>query len=162
MRDSFSHLSTEHARSVGWEARLRQATQERDDSHQERDNAAQKLRASEAKLISLGDRCGESCSYDRSHRNNPRSQVTPRGPPPPRTTEGRACETWSDLGGDVTRGQTVANGTTAFGRHLRGCIGQLTNIRIAGQLDLYGSTRRGYEASGITRRRQRGPREEQC
>lgn len=57
MRDSFSHLSTEHARSVGWEARLRQATQERDDFRQERDNEAQKLRASEAKLISLGDKC---------------------------------------------------------------------------------------------------------
>jgi hypothetical protein len=67
MRDSFSHLSTEHARSVGWEARLRQATQERDDFRQERDNEAQKLRASEAKLISLGDKCSESCSFKRSH-----------------------------------------------------------------------------------------------
>ncbi len=65
MRDSFSHLSTEHARSVGWEARLRQAMQERDDFHQERDNATQKLRAAEAKSISLGDKCGESCSYNR-------------------------------------------------------------------------------------------------
>lgn len=59
MRDSFSHLSTEHARSVGWEARLRQAMQERDDFHQERDNAAQKLRAAEAKSISLGDKCAK-------------------------------------------------------------------------------------------------------
>jgi hypothetical protein len=66
MRDSFSHLSTEHARSVGWEARLRQAMQERDDFHQERDNAAQKLRASEVKSISLDDKCGESCSYNRT------------------------------------------------------------------------------------------------
>ncbi|KAI9467291.1 hypothetical protein BJY52DRAFT_1220021 [Lactarius psammicola] len=59
MRDSFSHLSTEHARSVGWEARLRQAMQERDDFHQERDNATQKLRAAEAKSISLGDKCAK-------------------------------------------------------------------------------------------------------
>ncbi|KAI9447748.1 hypothetical protein H4582DRAFT_1803065 [Lactarius indigo] len=59
MRDSFSHLSTEHARSVGWEARLRKAVQERDDFHQEKDNAAQKLRAAEAKSISLGDKCSK-------------------------------------------------------------------------------------------------------
>lgn len=67
MRESFSHLSTEHARSVGWEARLRQATQEKDDFRQERDDAAQKLRASEAKLISLGDKCSEPCSFERPH-----------------------------------------------------------------------------------------------
>lgn len=67
MRDSFSHLSTEHARSVGWEARLRQATQEKDDFRQERDDAAQKLRASETKLISLGDKCSEPCSFKRHY-----------------------------------------------------------------------------------------------
>ncbi|KAH8982398.1 hypothetical protein EDB92DRAFT_1952297 [Lactarius akahatsu] len=57
MRDSFSHLSAEHARSVGWEPRLHKAMQERDDFHQERDDATQKLRAAEAKSISLGDKC---------------------------------------------------------------------------------------------------------
>ncbi|KAH9030142.1 hypothetical protein EDB85DRAFT_2290610 [Lactarius pseudohatsudake] len=59
MRDSFSHLSAEHARSVGWEARLRKAMQERDDFHQERDDATQKLRAAGAKSVSLGDKCAK-------------------------------------------------------------------------------------------------------
>ena len=59
MRVAFNRLSTEHARSVGWEGRLRDALQERDDFHQERDNETQKLRAAEARLASLGDKCGE-------------------------------------------------------------------------------------------------------
>lgn len=59
MRDSFSHLSAEHARSVGWETRLRKAMQEREDFHQERDDATQKRRAAEAKSISLGDKCAK-------------------------------------------------------------------------------------------------------
>ncbi|KAI0306900.1 hypothetical protein B0F90DRAFT_1622869 [Multifurca ochricompacta] len=59
LRTAFGRLSTEHARAVGWEARLRQAMQERDDFHQERDNEAQKLRAAEAKLVSLGDKCAK-------------------------------------------------------------------------------------------------------
>ncbi|KAI0248670.1 hypothetical protein BJV78DRAFT_1284572 [Lactifluus subvellereus] len=59
LRVSFSRLSAEHARSVGWEARLRQAIQERDDFHQERDNEEQKLRAAETKLASLGDKCAK-------------------------------------------------------------------------------------------------------
>jgi len=59
LRTAFNRLSTEHARTVGWEARLSEALQERDDFQQERDSEAQKLRGAEAKLTSLGDRCGE-------------------------------------------------------------------------------------------------------
>jgi hypothetical protein len=59
LRVAFNRLSAEHARSVGWEARLRDALQERDDLHQERDIEAQKLRSAEARLTSLGDKCGE-------------------------------------------------------------------------------------------------------
>jgi hypothetical protein len=59
LRVAFNRLSTEHARTVGWEARLREALQERDDFLQERDNEAQKLRGAEVKLASLSDKCGE-------------------------------------------------------------------------------------------------------
>jgi len=59
LRVAFTRLSAEHARSVGWEARLRDALQERDDLHQERDIEVQKLRTAEARLTSLGDKCGE-------------------------------------------------------------------------------------------------------
>ena len=62
LRVAFNRLSAEHARSVGWEARLRDALQERDDLHQERDVESQKLRAAEARLTSLGDKCGEPSS----------------------------------------------------------------------------------------------------
>ncbi|KAI0265101.1 hypothetical protein BC834DRAFT_970298 [Gloeopeniophorella convolvens] len=58
-RTAYSRLSTEHARAVGWEARLRQAVQERDDFHQERNNEAQKLRVAEARLVALGDKCAK-------------------------------------------------------------------------------------------------------
>lgn len=60
LRTAFNRLSTEHARTVGWEARLSEALQERDDFQQERDSEAQRLRGAEARLTSLGDRCGES------------------------------------------------------------------------------------------------------
>jgi hypothetical protein len=63
LRVSFSRLSTEHARSVGWEARLHKAMQETDDFRQERDAEAQKLRAAETKLASLSDKCGEPCLF---------------------------------------------------------------------------------------------------
>lgn len=59
LRTAFNRLSTEHARTVGWEVRLSEALQERDDFQQERDSEAQKLRGAEARLGSLGDRCGE-------------------------------------------------------------------------------------------------------
>ena len=58
MRAAFNRLSTEHARTAGWEARLDEALQERDDFQQERDSEAQKLRGAEARLGSLSDRCG--------------------------------------------------------------------------------------------------------
>ncbi|KAH9960468.1 hypothetical protein BC827DRAFT_1207953 [Russula dissimulans] len=59
LRVAFNRLSTEHARSVGWEARLRDALQERDDFHQERDSETQKLRAAETRLASLSDKCAK-------------------------------------------------------------------------------------------------------
>ena len=60
LRAAFNRLSTEHARTAGWEARLSEALQERDDFQQERDSEAQKLRGAEARLGSLSDRCGET------------------------------------------------------------------------------------------------------
>jgi DNA repair exonuclease SbcCD ATPase subunit len=59
LRVAFNRLSTEHARAVGWEVRLREALQDRDDFRQERDSEAQKLRGAEARLTSLSDKCGE-------------------------------------------------------------------------------------------------------
>lgn len=59
LRAAFNRLSTEHARTVGWEARLSEALQERDDFQQERDIESQKLRSAEARLGSLGDRCAK-------------------------------------------------------------------------------------------------------
>ncbi|KAF8506038.1 hypothetical protein F5888DRAFT_1839915 [Russula emetica] len=59
LRAAFNRLSTEHARTVGWEARLSEALQERDDFQQERDSEAQKLRGAEARLGSLSDRCAK-------------------------------------------------------------------------------------------------------
>ena len=68
-------------------------------------------------------------TFDPIHCNNPRSQATPRGSPSPRTAEGRAREVWTNLGRDIKRGQAAVKGITAFGRLLRGSIGQqLTNI----------------------------------
>lgn len=61
LRAAFNRLSTEHARSVGWEARLHEALQEKDDLQQERDSEAQKRRSAEARLASFSDKCGESC-----------------------------------------------------------------------------------------------------
>lgn len=58
VRDAVSRLSTEHARSVGWETRMRNLQQERDDLQQERDNEAQRARMTEARLTALNDKCG--------------------------------------------------------------------------------------------------------
>jgi hypothetical protein len=63
LRTAFNRLSTEHARTVGLEALLNDALQERDDFQQERDCEAQKLRGAEARLGSLSDRCGEPRPY---------------------------------------------------------------------------------------------------
>lgn len=58
VRNAVSRLSTEHARSVGWETRMRNLMQERDDLQQERDNEAQKVKMMEARLAALNDKCG--------------------------------------------------------------------------------------------------------
>lgn len=59
LRVAFNRVTAEHARAVGWEVRLREALQERDDFLQERDSEAQRLRGAEARLTSLSDKCGE-------------------------------------------------------------------------------------------------------
>ncbi|KAI0065860.1 hypothetical protein BV25DRAFT_1797971 [Artomyces pyxidatus] len=57
VRAVFSRMTAENARSAGWELRLRQALQERDDFRQERDNESQRARIAEARLVALGDKC---------------------------------------------------------------------------------------------------------
>ncbi|KAH9998330.1 hypothetical protein BJV77DRAFT_1064847 [Russula vinacea] len=59
LRVAFNRVTAEHARAVGWEVRLREALQERDDFLQERDSEAQKLRGAEARLTSLSDKCAK-------------------------------------------------------------------------------------------------------
>ncbi|KAI0034375.1 hypothetical protein K488DRAFT_20762, partial [Vararia minispora EC-137] len=54
-----SRLNTEHAKSVGWEARLRTAIQERDDYRQERDAESQRARLAENRLVALADKNAE-------------------------------------------------------------------------------------------------------
>ncbi|KAI0040645.1 hypothetical protein FA95DRAFT_1527426 [Auriscalpium vulgare] len=59
VRAVFGKLSAENARSAGWEGRLRQALQERDDYRQERDNESQRARLAEARLVALGEKCSK-------------------------------------------------------------------------------------------------------
>ncbi|KAA1466680.1 hypothetical protein DENSPDRAFT_49152 [Dentipellis sp. KUC8613] len=58
-QNTITRLTAEHARSVGWEARLRSAMQERDDFQQERDNSSQRARMAEARLMSLNTKCSK-------------------------------------------------------------------------------------------------------
>jgi hypothetical protein len=59
-RATITRLSTHHARSVGWDTRLRAAIQDKDDLQQERDSESQRARAAEQRLGTLKDKC---CEY---------------------------------------------------------------------------------------------------
>lgn len=50
-------LSTEHARFVGWDTRVRNLTQEKDDLQQERDNEMSRARIAEARLVAMNEKC---------------------------------------------------------------------------------------------------------
>ncbi|KAI0920845.1 hypothetical protein AcW1_004995 [Taiwanofungus camphoratus] len=58
-RVNISRLSTQHARSVGWENRLAVAIQERDDFQQERDSALQRAKLAETRISSLKEKCAK-------------------------------------------------------------------------------------------------------
>ncbi|TFY62856.1 hypothetical protein EVG20_g6548 [Dentipellis fragilis] len=58
-QNTIARLTAEHARSVGWEARLRSAMQERDDFQQERDNSSQRARMAEARMMALNTKCSK-------------------------------------------------------------------------------------------------------
>jgi hypothetical protein len=78
LRATVGRLSTEHARSIGWESRLRTAIQERDDFRQERDVEGRRARVAENRLVALGDKngalhcrcCGGGMVADRNGQPN--------------------------------------------------------------------------------------------
>lgn len=57
-RATIGRLSAQTARSAGWEMRLAQVTQEREDMRQERDSQAQRARHAESKAAAFVDKCG--------------------------------------------------------------------------------------------------------
>lgn len=56
-RMTIARLSAHHARSVGWETRLKGIIQERDDLQQERDQQVVKARAADQRVTALNDKC---------------------------------------------------------------------------------------------------------
>ncbi|KAL6307178.1 hypothetical protein BKA93DRAFT_747895 [Sparassis latifolia] len=78
VRANMSRLTTQQARSIGWETRLSSALQEKDDMQQERDSAAQRAKLAEARISMLRDKCAklqaqlvrlrEDLDAQRSHR----------------------------------------------------------------------------------------------
>lgn len=61
-KTTISRLTTHHARSVGWEARLSAAMEERDDMQQERDFESHRARVAEARFAALKDKTGQCSS----------------------------------------------------------------------------------------------------
>ncbi|KAF9651214.1 hypothetical protein BDM02DRAFT_3091696, partial [Thelephora ganbajun] len=55
-RSNLSRLTTQHTKCVGLESRLARVTTEKEDLQQERDNASQRARVAEARIVSLRDR----------------------------------------------------------------------------------------------------------
>lgn len=59
-KTSVSRLTLLQAKSAGWEVRLNNATQERDDLRQEIDIERQRTRSGEGHITVLKERCGMS------------------------------------------------------------------------------------------------------
>ena len=83
-RTAVGRLSGEHARSVGWETRLRVALQERDDLQQERDNEAARARQAETRVVVFADKCGQWMHTLVFRALTQPSQAQGPGSPPPR------------------------------------------------------------------------------
>ncbi|KAF8592253.1 hypothetical protein K439DRAFT_1524670 [Ramaria rubella] len=58
-RAALSRLTAQHARAVGWEIRLAQQTQAREDMRQERDSEAQRARIAESKAAAFVEKCSK-------------------------------------------------------------------------------------------------------
>ena len=83
-RSTVNRQSTELAKSVGWESRLNRVTQERDDMHQERDEAVQRTRVAEARLTVLENKCGMPFGSGRvlvAHQESNRQDARAGSPP---------------------------------------------------------------------------------
>jgi hypothetical protein len=55
-RATISHLTTQHARSVGWESRLSAVLKEKDDMQQERDSESNRAKLAESRLAAMRDK----------------------------------------------------------------------------------------------------------
>jgi chromosome segregation ATPase len=58
-RMNIMRLNTQQVRAAGLESRLSTITQEKEDLQQERDNADQRARLAEARIVALRDRCSK-------------------------------------------------------------------------------------------------------
>ncbi|KAG6857005.1 hypothetical protein H0H87_011099 [Tephrocybe sp. NHM501043] len=58
-RETISRLTAQHARSVGWEARLSTAIREKDDMQQERDGESNRAKLAEFRLASMKDKAAK-------------------------------------------------------------------------------------------------------
>lgn len=59
-RTTIARLSAHHARSIGWETRLKGIIQERDDLQQERDQQVANARIADQRTAVLKEKCGTS------------------------------------------------------------------------------------------------------
>lgn len=57
-RVTISRLTAQHARSLGWEARLATHLQEKDDMQQERDGESNRAKLAESRLAAMKDKTG--------------------------------------------------------------------------------------------------------
>jgi hypothetical protein len=80
-RTTVTRLSSHHARSLGWEMRLRNVLQERDDLQQERDSLLAKARISDQRTGVLKDKCCECSLVTVMMWLMASSQAPGRGPP---------------------------------------------------------------------------------
>ncbi|PCH40784.1 hypothetical protein WOLCODRAFT_136990 [Wolfiporia cocos MD-104 SS10] len=58
-QSTITRLTSQQARSIGWENRLAIALQEKDDLQQERDSAAQRAKLAESRISALNEKCAK-------------------------------------------------------------------------------------------------------
>lgn len=56
-RATVKRLSAQQTRSIGWEMRLAQQTQEKEDMRQERDSESHRAKVAESKAVAFVDKC---------------------------------------------------------------------------------------------------------
>ena len=112
-RATVSRLSAHNARSVGWEMRLAQQIQEKEDMRQERDSECHRAKLAESKAAAFVDKCCTkdlksgtvTCSFVLLPQRNCRTRSTPcdrkyttsvsRAPTSPRTCCRKRVRVWN-------------------------------------------------------------------